>query len=132
MHRCGTFFLGLKLTFDYLLRKVAVEEGLELCRLFFLSILQIQQREALLDISDKGEIIPIKPVTPSPSSSQGGPAVRTPCWPAGSRRSSWGREGRGRPIGNSSFGFVRRGLCCFSSPTVVQVSPENAMWNQPC
>ena len=44
-----------------------------------------------------GEITPIKPVRPSPPSSQGGPAVRTPCWPAGSRRYFRGRGGRGRP-----------------------------------
>ena len=96
MHRCGKFFFGLKLTFDCLPRKVAVEEGPELCRLFVLIYFaNITAGGSFWYIKQRWNTP--KPVRPSPSSSQGGPAVRTPCWPAGSRRSSWGRGGQGRP-----------------------------------
>ena len=47
---------------------------------------------------------------------QGGPAVRTPCWPAGSRRSSWGRGGRGRPSARWIPPLASSDVGCAASP----------------
>ena len=41
---------------------------------------------------------------------QGGPAVRTPCWPAGSCRSSWGRGGR--PLGTPPLACSQNVTIC--------------------